>query len=125
MTRKPILCLDFDGVLHSYTSGWQGADVIPDDPVPGMLDFLQRAVEAFHVCIFSSRSNEEDGIYAMQDWLRGCGASEQLLDQIEFPTEKPPAMVTLDDRAITFDGTWPTIDALLAFEPWFKRRVPA
>ena len=26
---KPILCLDFDGVLHSYTSGWRGAR-IPD-----------------------------------------------------------------------------------------------
>src|SRR6516165_11904546 len=26
--KKPILCLDFDGVLHSYTSGWQRAEVI-------------------------------------------------------------------------------------------------
>jgi hypothetical protein len=29
MMGKPILCLDFDGVLHSYSSGWKGADVIP------------------------------------------------------------------------------------------------
>jgi hypothetical protein len=27
---KPILCLDFDGTIHSYISGWQGADVIPE-----------------------------------------------------------------------------------------------
>src|SRR5882672_3079773 len=38
--RKPILCLDFDGVLHSYSSGWKGADVIPDAPTPGMAAFL-------------------------------------------------------------------------------------
>lgn len=33
----PILCLDFDGVCHSYTSGWKGAAVIPDPAVPGLV----------------------------------------------------------------------------------------
>ena len=38
---KPILCLDFDGVIHSYASGWKGADVIPDAAVPGAMEFLR------------------------------------------------------------------------------------
>ena len=62
---KPILCLDFDGVIHSYTSGWKGADVIPDPPVDGALDFLERASAHFDVQIFSSRSNQPGGIEAM------------------------------------------------------------
>lgn len=30
-------------------------------------------------------------------------------------------MVTIDDRALTFDGTWPPIDSLKSFQPWNKR----
>lgn len=127
--RKPILCLDFDGVLHSYTSGWQGADVITDPPVPGMVEFLDRAVEKFEVHVFSSRSNQRGGILAMQTWLKLAllremdgepGRADAVCAAIKWPTEKPPALVTIDDRAITFTGTWPSMETLLAFKPWNK-----
>ena len=59
---KPILCLDFDGVLHSYTSGWRGATIIPAKPVPGAVEFLVKAVQHFDVQVFSSRSHQEGGI---------------------------------------------------------------
>jgi len=39
---------------------------------------------------------------------------------VRFVTEKPPALVTLDDRASTFTGTWPKVADLLAFKPWNK-----
>ena len=68
--RKPILCLDFDGVLHSYTSGWQGASVVADEPVPGAASFLRDAVEHFSVRIYSSRSGQVGGIGAMKDWVQ-------------------------------------------------------
>lgn len=131
--RKPIICLDFDGVIHSYTSGWQGADKVPDPPVDGSLEFIAEAINKFEVHIFSSRSNQEGGIAAMQLWLDKCFAEsgiytsdqEEELDQfiyeeIKWPTVKPPAMITIDDRAIQFDGTWPEINDLLAFQPWNK-----
>lgn len=126
---KPILCLDFDGVIHEYSSGWKGADTIPDAPVDGAMQFLWDATEQFRVCIFSSRSNQPGGRAAMQTWLRqhfmkfwgthAVQADDKLAD-IEWPTEKPPAMVTIDDRALTFTGKFPTIEQLMAFQPWNK-----
>ena len=31
---------------------------------------------------------------------------------------KPPAMVTIDDRAIQFKGSWPEPEKLLEFKPY-------
>jgi hypothetical protein len=131
---KPILCLDFDGVIHSYSSGWKGADVIPDPPVEGAMRFIWDATEHFRVAIFSSRSNQPHGIYAMRKWLRRYFTEfwaadrttcDDKLAEIEWPTEKPAAMITIDDRALTFDGTWPSIETLKTFQPWNKRRPNA
>jgi len=124
---KPILCLDFDGVIHSYESGWRGAAVIPDPPVDGAIAFMLGALEHFDVVIFSSRSNQDGGTAAMKAYLREhagqCWHSSPAgpgLEDIKFATEKPPAMVTLDDRALTFTGQWPAIEHLKTFKPWNK-----
>ena len=68
---KKILCLDFDGVIHSYTSGWKGPRVIPDPPVPGALEFIAKATVHFQVMIYSSRSGYWFGRLAMKRWLFG------------------------------------------------------
>lgn len=65
-----LICVDFDGVIHSYTSGWQRASVILDPPVPGAFEWLQSLLDAgFKVAIFSSRSHQEGGIDGMQNWF--------------------------------------------------------
>lgn len=127
---KKILCLDFDGVIHSYSSGWQGATVITDDIVDGFFDWAEQASKQFHLVIHSSRGREPGGIQAMQDWLaarytewldsRGGEIKTPL--SFEFTTEKPPAFLTIDDRALCFDGVWPHPDELAKFIPWVKRR---
>lgn len=128
---KPILCLNFDGVCHMYTSGWHGAAVIPDGCVPGLVEFLDSAIKKFTVAIYSSRSSQPGGIDAMKGALRMwiCAAvddksdAEHIFNAIYWPTEKPPALVTLDDRAITFTGVWPDVAELLKFSPW-NRKLP-
>ena len=138
--RKPILCLDFDGVLHSYTSGWKGANVVPDPPTDGMAKFLDKAVDVFDVQIFSSRTHQPGGVEAMQAFIwealqyhfdcsfgfdpRGMERALVVRDAITYPGEKPPAMVSIDDRALCFTGNWNDFDPqrLLEFQPWNKSK---
>lgn len=119
---KPILVLDFDGVIHSYSTGWQGAGEISDPPVTDAIDFIRRALEHFSVAIFSSRSNQEGGIPAMREWLfRHSNGDEDLVNAVNWPTEKPAAFISIDDRAFCFQGVFPDPKDLLAFIPWNKR----
>jgi hypothetical protein len=52
-------------------------------------------------------------------WVR-----QDLCARLHFPVHKPPAMVTLDDRAITFTGTWPDMERLRTFQPWTRNTSP-
>lgn len=128
---KPILCVDFDGVIHSYTSGWKGADVVSDPPVPGALQWLERATETFDVQVYSSRSSQPGGIEAMVTWMLywsgviSWAKQRDFVPDISFPTQKPAAFLTIDDRAICFDGNWDALDPveLARFKPWNKREA--
>jgi hypothetical protein len=124
---KPILCLDFDGVVHSYKSGWKGARNISDPPTEGALDFISEALAAgWDVVIHSSRARYFGGITAMRNWLRHHAGNQwdcmgASLCDVRFARWKPSALVTIDDRALTFSGEWPTLESLRAFRPWNKK----
>ena len=117
--RKPILVLDFDGVLHSYKSGWKGADVIPDLPVPGARKFCERALDHFRVFIVSSRCGQPGGTTAIMNWLTEHKFPMGIAVSVD--GRKPAAFLTIDDRAITFTGEWPDMWELLEFIPWHRK----
>ena len=128
---KPILCIDFDGVIHGYSKGWQGG-VIYDDVTDGFFEWAEQAVKFFTLTIYSSRSKDDDGILAMGAWMaeqrrkwRERGGKPEADDPLsfEFADEKPPAFLTIDDRAICFDGDWSKLDPekLRTFKPWMNR----
>lgn len=136
---KPILCVDFDGVIHSYASGWKGATIISDPPVKGALQWLWKATEWWDVQIYSSRSKDPEARGTMLGWMINFAIHEFGPDHpmstepmdigepypITFAHEKPAAFLTIDDRAICFDGDWSSLDphALLSFKPWNKREI--
>lgn len=124
VSNKPILTLNFDGVIHSYLSGWRGADNAPDVPVPGVREFILEALGLFTVVVFSSRSHQEGGITEMRRYLvEEVGLTPNIVAGIDFPTEKPPAFMSIDDRGFQFNGSWPDPGDLINFKPWYLRDV--
>lgn len=117
---KKTIVFDFDGVIHSYTSGWQGAATIPDPPTPGIIEALQEICEAgYEIVIVSSRCATEEGKAAIQDYLTKHHM-HQYVSRI--CTEKPPAIVYIDDRAICFDGNASNLlEQIQTFRPWYQK----
>ena len=108
---------DFDGVVHSYTSGWQGEDTIPDPPVPGIKEAIEEIRAAgYEVIIVSTRCAYYRGQVAIFEWLKKYGIT---VDDVM--KEKPPAICYIDDRAICFDGKPEgLLDRIKNFKPWNK-----
>lgn len=159
-----IICVDFDGVLHSYTSGWQGPRTIPDPPIPGALEWLLSLIknDGVRPVIYSSRSKAWGGRRAMRRWLfdhyveawhrlintpgggntigspwdvlvsdtpgwnpcLGTDGEEArrwarcVLRRLTFPTKKPAAFLTVDDRAWCFRGEYPSAEQIRSFQPF-------
>lgn len=111
---------DFDGVIHSYTSGWKGETNIPDPPVPGIQEALKEIHDAgYEVVVVSTRCKTVLGRMAIENWLDMYGITQEV-DKV--CKEKPPAIAYIDDRAICFDGHPETLlKKIQNFQPWYKK----
>jgi hypothetical protein len=91
---KPTICLDFDGVLNTYT-GWRGEEEL-FQPAPGVAAFLGALAADYELVIHSTR----DPVLIMR-WLVQHGLNEFIrrVDAV-----KPKAIAYVDDRAIRHEG---------------------
>lgn len=125
---RPIICVDFDGVIHSFVSGYKGITNIPDPPVAGAIEWLERYLDPpdglwrseVQIMIYSSRSRSWRGRRAMKRWFVKYMGREYT-QVLKFPKNKPAAFLTIDDRAICFEGKFPTEELMLKFKPWYER----
>ncbi len=117
MANKKTVVFDFDGVIHSYTSGWVREDIIPDTPVPGIKEAIDSMRNAgYEVIVVSTRCTHYTGIIAIHEWLRKYGI---VVDDV--CKEKPPAICYVDDRAIYFDGKADTLfEKVQSFKSWVE-----
>jgi hypothetical protein len=93
--------IDFDGVIHSYTSGWNGLTPT-DPPVAGAKEFLEYLLEqGYRVDIFTARALHGGGVEAVKKWL-----ADHDFPIVEVTATKYGAEIYIDDRGYRFEGTW-------------------
>lgn len=122
MKGRPIICVDFDGVIHSYEDGWKDGEIY-GTVTEGFYPWLTKADKWFHIVIYSSRSSTPEGIAAMAEFLARNAPPDMPMPAIGFADKKPPAFLTIDDRCVRFDGSWEELDpvVLRGFKPWMTR----
>lgn len=118
MGYTPTVVFDFDGVVHSYKSGWKGETVIPDPVVPGIADEIARFRRfGYRVVVVSTRCATEEGLAAVKKYLR-----ENQIEVDAVQKEKPPALCYIDDRALCFRGNpRGLVEKVAHFKTWTER----
>lgn len=115
----PTIACDFDGVINSYVSGWTD-DELPDPPVPGAIEWLEKISKTCKVVIYTARlrdyqPNQER---LMREWFLRHGLSQEALSRLTFQS-KITATIYLDDRAIRFVGdNFPSETQVLNHKAW-------
>lgn len=119
------IAVDFDGVIHKYSRGWQDGSIY-DDPMPGSYEGLLSLMENYAVFIHTTRDPASVAGWIAARFGIDCFIEEDL-DTHEislgknnsFWTEKDKLLVTnrklvaiayIDDRALKFDNWFTTME---------------
>ena len=95
LDKKKTLAIDFDGVIHDYSKGFQGLENAYDPPKEGAKEALQYfKSEGYIIKILSSRPS-----HVIRRWLIKYDLSN-LIEEIS--NHKFPATVYIDDRGFLF-----------------------
>lgn len=111
------VALDFDGVIHGYSRGWQGG-LIYDPPMPGAIEAIREIQEVEAVVVHTARTD----LVSVAAWLRAldieCVTQDEWdaerpvrehgsafwndRERVLITNRKPAARHYLDDRAVKF-----------------------
>jgi hypothetical protein len=109
---RPTICLDHDGVGNDYAGHFDAADLGKINPElkPFVLELRRRG---FDVVVLSTREPE-----SLKAWYHDNGVPVDDVTNI-----KVPAVAYIDDRGITFKGSFlEVLSQLETFEPWWKAK---
>jgi len=95
LDKSKTVAIDFDGVIHSYSRGFQGLENAYDGVHPGAREGIAALNKAgYKLVIVSSRP-----AYVIRDWLKKYALDSYFEDVANI---KRPASFYIDDRAIEF-----------------------
>lgn len=113
MARKNIV-FDFDGVIHKYSRGWQDGSIY-DKPVDGIKEVINELHKDYDIYVVTTRARDIGQQMQVEKYLNDNGIEFDCVTSI-----KVPAMVYVDDRAITFnpDNVSTLVKDIKNFQPW-------
>lgn len=109
--KEPFICIDFDGVLATYT-GWKGEDHY-GEPLRGAKEFLEKIKEAkLTFVVLTTRD-----VNKVKKWFE----KYKFPRPIKITNTKIPSPVYIDDGALKFEGDFSKLlDDLKKFKQYWK-----
>ena len=115
--------VDFDGVIHAYTTRWTVPEEIHDGPVPGAIEWLKACLSSgVEIALFTARMHAglPEVRAALTAWFLEHGMTAEEIEQMKFVTGKPHGDLYIDDRSYKFRGRFPVEREARAHRQWNK-----
>lgn len=112
-TEANNLAIDFDGVIHNADKGFHDGTCY-GDPLPGSLEALKILAGKYRIVIFTAKAKSnrplvdgKTGTQLVSEWLDKHGV---LGFVAEITSEKPRAILYIDDNAYRFENWKDTLE---------------
>jgi hypothetical protein len=99
------VCIDFDGVIHDNYDGF-GDGTIYGPIIEGSSEAIKKLAQKYNIIIFTAKAkpdrpliNGKTGAELVREWLDKHDLGQYVK---EITSEKPRALVYIDDKAIRF-----------------------
>ena len=107
------LAIDFDGVIHNIDKGFHDGTCY-GDPLPGSLEAVRELSKKYRIIIFTAKAkpnrpliNGKTGVQLVEEWLKKYGILDCV---VEITSEKPRAILYIDDNAYRFNNWEDTLE---------------
>jgi hypothetical protein len=124
MPLMKTIAIDFDGVIHAYSRGWENGEIY-DIPLDGVEEFILKQFGLGNTVIILS-TRQPSQIIGWMDVNFPFLETEEISPELKFwnkervigiTNRKLPAHIYIDDRGYKFEGTFPDTST---FKTWLE-----